>query len=782
MCCLLFATHKGVQESVTTKEQHYTAYRFSPARPIEKRSSDILGRAPFAVAVAEAIRGWEGRDSLVIALYGPWGSGKSSIKNMVVETLREAHPDVVIAEFNPWQFAHRDRLAESFFDQLGIALDRGPLASDTDRKKLPARWKQYAAYLTGGRDLVEATGTFVRILLLLSGATILVSVFTHLVWVAYVVGVLLVLAAALRSSSGVVQAVVGLLEARIAKGERSLEDVKDELSRDLAELKAPLLVVLDDIDRLPPKEVQKIFQLIKANADFPNVVYLVLFERQVVEKHIEATLKVSGSDYLEKIVQVGFDVPVIERTRLNKVLLYELTKLLQDEAVGRLFDRHRWGNLFFGDLQTYFETLRHVNRFISSLSFHIALFRSEGSFEVNPVDLIGLEVLRVFEPEVYSALPSHKEVLTNRRGLEGNEQRDQRKQMIVEIVDRAPEERREGVREILKQLFPPAEWALGGNSYGGGFEEGWYRELRICSAEVFDRYFGLAIPEGDISQSTIDRILASAADRTKLRREFRSLAELDLLGVAMDRLEAYKEKISIEHAAPFVTAMFDMGEELPQGRGGLLSISSSMHAVRIVFWYLQQEPDERRREQILCEAIQATEGVSLPVEFVSLEPQGAESQGPESRGTVNQDALAELKRLCVLKIEVAAAGGRLSAKADLPYLLYRWKDWGNGEKPKRFCEDLVRTPGGVLALLRAFLSRSTSQGMGDHVQREHWRIKLSDIDTFVPWQSVEAQLAGIQLDSLTEEDRKAVAEFERAVERRRHVSWFSRKWRGSVLR
>lgn len=46
---------------------------FSADRPIETRSDDLLGRAPFAAALAEAIAAWRERDSLVIALYGGVG-------------------------------------------------------------------------------------------------------------------------------------------------------------------------------------------------------------------------------------------------------------------------------------------------------------------------------------------------------------------------------------------------------------------------------------------------------------------------------------------------------------------------------------------------------------------------------------------------------------------------------------------------------------------------------------------------------------------------------------
>ena len=62
--------------------------RFSTDRPIRRRNEDRLGRWRFAEAIAAAVKGWTGRDSLVIGLYGVWGSGKSSVKNMVIEAWR----------------------------------------------------------------------------------------------------------------------------------------------------------------------------------------------------------------------------------------------------------------------------------------------------------------------------------------------------------------------------------------------------------------------------------------------------------------------------------------------------------------------------------------------------------------------------------------------------------------------------------------------------------------------------------------------------------------------
>ena len=368
---------------------------FSADRPITIRVDDKLGRRAFAEALAASVSGYKGRDSLVIGLYGAWGTGKSSIKNMVMDVLREKPGRDVpsIAEFNPWQFANREQLTEAFFDQIGIALGKGASASRKDQRRVLQRWRRYATALRAGAGLVDHTRKLLIVGLFVTAA--LVGIAATQVWrVAVTIVLILVgLAGLLRWWSKFADLVGGLFEPGLEVGRKSLEEVKAELSDALRDLPSPLLVVIDDIDRLIPSEVQELFQLIKVNADFPNVVYLVLFDRSVVEKNIEKVVAVSGRDYLRKIVQVGFDVPLIERARLHRVLANGLDRVISEPAVSKRFNKHRWGNLFLGGLQAHFKTLRDVNRFLSTLAFHTSLFRAGQSFHVNPVDLIGLRRL-----------------------------------------------------------------------------------------------------------------------------------------------------------------------------------------------------------------------------------------------------------------------------------------------------------------------------------------------------------------------------------------------------
>ena len=69
--------------------------------------------------------------------------------------------------------------------------------------------------------------------------------------------------------------------------EKNLQERKAEVAELLRQLKSPILVVIDDLDRLTADEVKLVFQLIKANADFPNLVYLTLFQRDIVEMSLE---------------------------------------------------------------------------------------------------------------------------------------------------------------------------------------------------------------------------------------------------------------------------------------------------------------------------------------------------------------------------------------------------------------------------------------------------------------------------------------------------------------
>lgn len=747
-----------------------TKHPFSADRPITSCSEDLLGRSGFAKSIAVAIKGWTGKESLVIALYGSWGSGKTSIKNMAIETLLSSEANCpLIVEFNPWQWAGQEQLADAFFQQIGLVLGKD---TSKEGRKRAAQWRAYGAYLKAGSFFAYSLKNAIFWILLMVGVVGLGGLFSQLGWIRtplwIIVVISFVLSGLLRWGGKFSEQIAGILSARSEARRQSLPEIKKDLTEVLQKLGKPVLVVIDDIDRLSAEEIKLLFQLLKANADFPNLVYLLLFQRDIVEKSLGKVISAGGKEFLGKIVQIGFDIPQIERSRLERILFSGLDKLLeQDSKISQRFSQQYWGNIFIAGLRPYFATLRDVNRFLSTLSFHISLFRSSGSFEVNPIDLIALEVLRTFEPRVYQKLYGAKDALTERRDSMRGGKEEEKKQAVESIVEQAEEANRSQVREILKQLFPHTESIFGGFAYGSGYEEEWFRDLRVCHPDVFDRYFHFAIPERDISQEEIDKILSLVFNRQGLVEEFRDLNKRGLLGVALDRLEAYKTKIELEHAVEFITALFDIGDELPQEPHGFFNIDAETHASRIIYWYLKQEKDSKKRGEILKKAMENTTGIYLPVREASAEGDRRERQKDPDAFILEEDDIKDLERICVEKIRQAAESGALKNHPEMARILYRWREWTSPEEAKKWVEDLVESQNGALFFLTAFMQRSTSQGIGDYVPKIHWRISISSVENFISIDVLERKVRELDLTGMGEKEQKAVHAFQKALKRRR---------------
>lgn len=735
----------------------------SADKPIETRKEDVLGRRGFSEALAEAIRGWSGQESLIVALYGVWGNGKSSIKNMVLDCLHSDSPSVLTVDFNPWQLVNRPTLSEAFFDELGVALGKGDLGSNRLRKSVLARYRRWAHRLQGGRDLIKAIRSLFGTVLVILGVATLGAAWLHSRMITIVLGSLVLLAGLIALLSKFMDAIIKLLEAGTEIGAKSISEAKAEIAGDLRKLKAPILIVLDDLDRLTPHEILDVFQLIKANADFPNLVYLILCERAIVESNVERAINVPGRDYLEKIVQVAFDVPMIDTASVHRVLLQRLDSLLSVGTVSTRFSQKRWGNIFFSGLGSYFRTLRDVNRFISTLAFQVSSLSTDGAFEVNPIDLIALEVIRLYEPEVYRAVQSNKDILTATRRPE-KPLSEVAAKTVVSIVEMGSADHRDDLRELIKHLFPTVEWALGGTQYASEFGNEWYRDLRVCSAKVFDRYFRLTVSKEELSQSAVQRLLQARGDRGNLRAELENLHSRALLNAAIEELGVHQDQIEPQQIEPFVTGLFDVADLLSDDKRGMFEVPAHWRIGFLVQSAVRKLSDDNSRLTVLASAITKTDGLFMAVDFVALA--GAPQEGSPDKPMLTQDGLAALRSVAVKKIEAAAVSGVLARHPKLAVLLGLWVVWGKKEDVTSYVETLTTTDVGTLQLLRSLVVRSLGHGIGDYVGTERFYMRRVDIETLIPMDALAARVTKLQMDGLGDEDLRAVQAFQKAVERR----------------
>lgn len=92
--------------------------------PIGTPDDDLYSLDPFAKAIAKSIESMAAPGGLVLAINGPWGSGKSSAINLIRHHLAEpvGRGEIVPVEFNPWWFAGADALTLLFFQELSIVI------------------------------------------------------------------------------------------------------------------------------------------------------------------------------------------------------------------------------------------------------------------------------------------------------------------------------------------------------------------------------------------------------------------------------------------------------------------------------------------------------------------------------------------------------------------------------------------------------------------------------------------------------------------------------------
>lgn len=120
--------------------------------PITRRSEDRLNRARLAEAIAEQVIHSPSGQGFVIAIDGVWGSGKTSVMNMIEESVGD-RSDAVILRFNPWLFSDTEQLVVRFLQELSTQLSEK--AQGADDKSLREQLEEISARLAGYGEVLE---------------------------------------------------------------------------------------------------------------------------------------------------------------------------------------------------------------------------------------------------------------------------------------------------------------------------------------------------------------------------------------------------------------------------------------------------------------------------------------------------------------------------------------------------------------------------------------------------------------------------------------------------
>jgi hypothetical protein len=98
-----------------------------------------------------------------------------------------------------------------------------------------------------------------------------------------------------------------------------LGSLKSDIENKLRSIKEKIVIVIDDIDRLPPEMVLIVLRLVGITANFPNIFFILAMDYDKVEKIVQKELGEQYQNYLQKIVNERVAVPKWEYEDLEKM-------------------------------------------------------------------------------------------------------------------------------------------------------------------------------------------------------------------------------------------------------------------------------------------------------------------------------------------------------------------------------------------------------------------------------------------------------------------------------
>jgi predicted KAP-like P-loop ATPase len=643
----------------------------SADKPLIEPQEDQLGYALFARHLAFSLAKMIPAEGFVVAIYGPWGSGKTTLLNFLFYYFKQApvNEQPIIVPFNPWWFSGHEKLAKHFFDQLQASL----ATSDVDLTNLQGKIAEFA-------DMVSELPSSI-----------------HIPYIS--IGKIAVEFTPLKSSV------------------KNVIKLKTEIAAELRKQSRRIFVTVDDIDRLNPDEIRQLFGVIKSVADFPNVVYLLTFDKKVVIEALRESQGISGENYLEKIVQFPFELPLPDRSSLYRLLFARLESIMAGTPEG-LFDQTYWGNVFMRGIEHFISTPRKINLLTNTLSVTYPAVQGE----VNPVDFIGIETLRIFCPEAYNMIRTYPEKFTGREWVASKI--DQLRTFQDSWVTQIEEGNREAVRGLLSQLFPKLGEMWGDVGFDPPNETTWRKQLRICSRDIFPIFFHLALPQGDISNAEIMVILSLAENPQEFSGRLLELATqvrpdgFTRLHAFLDRVMDYTGKeIAVESIPSIFLSLFDVGDQFirPEDEdSGKLPIGNDQRVAQIILQLLRRLPWDNRfnaLQQAITRGRAIFTSARIIVELGKVADKQSGEARPQAEALIRLGDQASLEELVLAKLRNAAADESLLLCPKLPEILALWQKLAGEAEPVTWVNQVGRNDQNLAIILEKFMEKDFSHSM-----------------------------------------------------------------------
>lgn len=182
----------------------------------------------------------------------------------------------------------------------------------------------------------------------------------------------------------------------------------DNIADEMKSLKKPVIVLVDDVDRLSEDELMELIKLIRNTAAFPNTFYVVAADKRYLSTSL-ANKGIKEPDlFLQKFFNFEMTFPKDDFC-LDDMLKSKLLELVDDQDLVSKFVNKEC-------VKYIIQTPRDIYRYCNLLSFEMDLFKqSETMSEINVMDLMLLTLLHYFSDEIYKVLREHDALVLKKK-------------------------------------------------------------------------------------------------------------------------------------------------------------------------------------------------------------------------------------------------------------------------------------------------------------------------------------------------------------------------------
>jgi hypothetical protein len=291
----------------------------------------------------------------------------------------------------------------------------------------------------------------------------------------------------------------------------------ESMKTTLARLPKRVVVLLDELDRMEREEILTLLKVIRGISTLPNLSFVCALDIEEVIRIVRKDTNAENATYFDKFFPVSVPVPEIDGSALQNAGVERLTRAFEqrnwfaNESQKSDF-RNQIAGIWKDQISLICPNLRTIGLLANDAGTAAALLKGE----VNPIDLILIEMLHRFFPLVYEIVSRNSLTLTGGEGwLKGgayhsDKEKKALQQRFVEDLDKAEPAgtRRDFVNRVLGALFPLYDQVLGAS---------WTRRMakketkeddrHIRESSMFPAYFRYELPESVFSSVELEEFL-----------------------------------------------------------------------------------------------------------------------------------------------------------------------------------------------------------------------------------------------------------------------------------